>query len=163
MNVTLYIVAVDGLSYMIEFIQQKHDSTCAIISLLNAKRFYGYDTPAYGDTEFEYLIDLARARYGSAIDVESVARHLGLNRQPIPRAGAHFHFPFTFACFPPKLRCHDVLAIAGDSATWQVVNYRGPYGPVVDWVTVKDLQIVPTWQDCDHDFRKFWHITIGEQ
>ena len=142
------------------FIQQKRDFACAIISLLNAKRFYGYDTPSYGDKEFDYLVHISGAQFGAAIHIDTVAQYLGLTRVTIPRVLAHLHFPFTFACYPPRLPCHDVLAISGSKSTWKVVNYHGPHGSVVCKKRIKDLNIVKTWFGCDHKFRQFWHISL---
>ncbi len=128
---------------------------------MNAKRFYGQETCTYGDDEFEKLIDLGRARHGAAIGVASIARYLGIKRTVTSRDDPVF--PFTFACFPPNLACHAVLAISGDKEFWEVVNYYGPYGPVVDRIKISQLDIVSTWPGCDHGFRQFWHLEIENE
>ena len=145
----------------IPYIQQQMDYTCSIISLLNAKRFYGFNTPTYGDDEFEELIDIAAARNGSTIHIRKVAEKIGVKRKIIPRASAHLHFPFTFSCWPPKMRIHSVLAIGGTKHCWTLVNYRGPNGPVVEVVKVNDLEIIGyTDEQSDQDFRQFHQIEM---
>ena len=129
------------------FIQQRNDSLCALLALLNAKRFYGLSTPTYGDDEFEKLIDLANARHGTALCLDNVARYLGLWRIPLQRSDAAKCFPFTFGFWPPDLRSHCALAIGGTSSRWKVVNYYRK-GPLVDWVDVGNIEFTPDcWSD----------------
>jgi len=148
----------------ISYIQQKEDMTCAIIAMLNAKRFYGFDTPTYGDEEFEKLIDIGRARYGSTICHEEVAQAIGVTRKVVAREAAHSHFPFTFGCWPPKMRLHCVLAIGGTKDAWTLVNYRGPFGSVIESIKVKDLEIIDCWDEVkNQDFRQFHQILLTDR
>ena len=144
-----------------KYIRQQRDSTCAIVALLNAKRFYGLSTPLPKSSEYEKLIDMAVCRNGAAIHIDKVAGHLGLRRVSIPREDAHKYFPFIFPCYPPKLPLHAVLAIGGTKDVWTVVNYRSYRGPTVESVVVSDLDIITLPKGSENQaFRQFWHIGI---
>lgn len=141
------------------YIQQGEDSTCSLIALLNAKRYYGFDTCTYGDDEFERLVDMAACRYGSAIHITEVADYLHLNRITIDQSD--LRLPFTFSCFPPDRRLHCVLCIDISPEKWHLVNYW-KCGPVMDWVSVSDIDFVAIPLGCeDQDFRKFHHLNNG--
>ncbi len=144
-----------------KYIRQQRDSSCAIVALLNAKRFYGLSTCLPGSFEYEKLIDMAACRAGAAIHIDKAAEYLGLKRTRIPRGDAHEHFPFSFACYPPKMTLHAILAIGGMKDIWTVVNYRIYRGPTVESVKVSDLDLLSLPQGSeDQAFRQFWHVSI---
>lgn len=142
--------------------QRKNDSYCAVISLLNAKRYYGFSTPTYGDEEFDVLMELAKAKSGPAINVLGAARCLGLDIKSVSRTSAHRHFPFSFACWPPNAGLHNVLAIGGSEKCWTVVNYRSHKGPTVETIPVEKFNFLPIPEGTeDQVFRQFRHIFIA--
>ena len=56
---------------------------CQVIALLNALRFWGYNTCAPGSTAFEHLADLARCRYGPPLRIHRIHAALGLQAEII--------------------------------------------------------------------------------
>lgn len=144
-----------------KYIRQQRDSSCVIVALLNAKRYYRLSTCLPGSFEYEKLIDMAVCRAGAAIHIDKVAEYLGLRRTRILRKDAYKHFPFTFACFPPKMTLHAVLAVGGMKDIWTVVNYRAYRGSTVESVRVSDLDLLTLPRGSeDQAFRQFWHISI---
>ncbi len=142
-----------------DWIQQRNDSYCGLISLLNARIYYGLVAPTYGEIEFEKLIDLGRCRYGSVLEIDKVADRLELKRVIISRNEAEHHFPFEFSSFPPARRSHSALAIGGNKDKWIVINYWCGRGPVVDELTKSDIEFIPVpLGAAGQDFRRFHHI-----
>ena len=119
-----------------EYILQASGSCCSVITLLNALRYFGRETTAPGEAGWDDLVDLAGCQDGSAINVDSVAEHLGLVRH-LARVSPDITqaVPFDLTVWNPEstgTSLHSVLVIGGSWPALEMVNYRWESGPVVE-------------------------------
>jgi len=124
-----------------EYILQRKGSCCSLVTLLNALRYWGKDTPSPTDsdpTEWESLVDLAGCRHGSAIMVDRLAAHLGIERHPLRDVKeVCASVPAELTVWNPEevgSAMHSVLVIGGVWPRLKMVNYHWRKGPVVETV-----------------------------
>jgi hypothetical protein len=53
---------------------------CVLVSAINASIYYGKKAISQDSQEYEFLVDLSKSRYGSAIEIDKVYEYLGLRR-----------------------------------------------------------------------------------
>jgi len=133
-------------------------SCCALIALLNARRYYGEPSPEVGVAEWEALVDIIGCRYGSAIAIERAADTLGLEMVPIRVGLASSRPPAMLTVFNPEdggFSLHSVLAIGGCfEGKIRLVNYRWVKGPVVEDVPWESIGL----PSKGNPNRECWHL-----
>lgn len=138
--------------YMIPYLHQNGEgSCCGLLALLNALRYFGQTTPAPGEPEYEALIDRARCRHGSMLDVHGVAEHLGLRLEPVAFAavitsawGRTMAVPIALRVINPEqggMHMHGVLVVDVGIAEAALVNYRWRSGPVIERVRLDAIEL----------------------
>ncbi len=120
---------------------------CQLFSLINALRYYGYDTPTPGTPDWEHLIEVSGCEYGEVANFRAAASALGLGvfAIPLPRGAslraALEHVPAALTVLNPHegVAFHNVLLIGGDVHRALLVNYHWLTGPVVEAVPWEEI------------------------
>lgn len=137
---------------------QKTGSCCALIALLNARRFYGLKAPRIGSKRYEKLVDEAKCRHGSTIGADRVAALLSLRRHRVfvgPKTFAQ-NLPVMLTVLNPEpkgMTLHSALVVDVAGMTLTLVNYRTS-GPVVEKIRWQDLPLPPK----GHPNREAWSL-----
>jgi len=131
---------------------QKGGSCCALIALLNARRFYGLKAPRIGSKRYEKLVDEAKCRHGSVIGADHVAQLLGIRRHRVfvgPKTFAQnlmLGTPVLLTVLNPEpkgMTLHSTLVIAAAGMDLTLVNYHWINGPVVEQIRWQNLPLPP--------------------
>ena len=138
-------------------------SSCSVVTLCNALRFFGKPSPVPGSPEFHELRVLSGALHGTALNsmLDKVALKVGLIRKPLPsheeRTGFDIGvFPVDLTVVNPTLGCylHSILVIGLEPEGLVMINYRCDKGPLVEagW---------PDLASAAHN-RKCWTFTLAQ-
>lgn len=125
-----------------KYIQEQSYCECQLVSAINAHIFYGGDK-IQGE-EYQRLVDLVKARYGSALSIEKAHEYLNIERKPLSiltfdilRACLEIGLPVELSVFPPKASYHSILAVAVVKDVIEVTNlYQGKY---LKWIELKKM------------------------
>lgn len=102
---------------------------CQLVSAINASIFLGLGSVQQYSNEYERLVDLVGARYGSAIEVKKAHEYLGLGCRPLERKEISFQrvkqlledgHPIELGIHHKKIGNHSVLLV---SSTWGNKKY----------------------------------------
>jgi len=116
--------------------KQKY-SACQLISAINARIYLGENDVA--DDEFERLVDIAKCRYGSAINIIECHPILGLYSingplKNMPLEWVKNHLPVEIGYSDPKFGFHSALIIGaegdevlGINASWDKIKWADIY------------------------------------
>lgn len=104
---------------------------CRIISAFNALAYFGLPAPPQEGIFFEYLIDVAKCRHGSALDMESVHMILGIDSEPLKTVNTHIlrsvlgqGKPIELFVFSPDWGFHSVLLVDLKDDGFMVANWN---------------------------------------
>ena len=114
-------------SYML----QRKGSCCVLVALCNARIYFDLEPPS--EAEFEELSKVFRGLHGSNLSWTVVAKHLGLEIDPVPTP--EDPWPKLWEVPNPEghgAQMHMCLAISPTT----VVNYHWLQGPVIEEVTL---------------------------
>lgn len=130
-----------------KYLNSQKYSECQVVSAINASIYFGKETAAIVETgTYEKLVDLAKARYGSALEMGEVLKSLGLTRNGITRDKRNIllalaeNKPVGVTIWSPEYGFHNVL----------IVNYEKE----IDCVTALNLS-KHTNADCLINWAKF--------
>lgn len=145
------------------YILQRRGTYCTLVSMCNALRYYGKDSPEPGNEEWAYLVKLIGAEHGAAIWPMLACEPLGITRTPINvnEIAKGITGPVEISVWNPDVGCamHSTLVIEVTDTHWTLVNYRWKNGPVVENVQVEDLAaILP---DEGNINRRAWAIRLA--
>lgn len=110
---------------------------CRIISAFNALAYFDLPVPPQEGIFFEYLIDVAKCRYGSAIDIEAVHSILRIEAEPLKTVNTHIlrsvlgqGKPIELFVHSPDWGFHSVLLVDLKDNGFMVTNW-GTSGTIV--------------------------------
>ena len=136
---------------------------CVPIAMCNALIYWGFDPPRPGDDLWEVMVDVAKCRYGSAIQPSHVAAWLDLVQVPVHFE--HEQMPLMLSVHDPKWGMHAVLMTERDGDKVRLHNYEGKPD---QWVLVSDLELVSQGKVSMHQiawlvptFMKFKAKAVG--
>jgi hypothetical protein len=133
-------------------------SSCYLVALCNARRYYGLRAPLSGSKRFWELREAAGCIAGSCIHRQLLARELGLRRYRIKPESAWRRIPSILSVFSPTVGFHAVLAIGGTPKQLTLVNYRSYRGPTIEVVRWADLDMPPP----GNINRRAWSIRLKQ-
>jgi len=108
------------------YIHKQKYSECQLVSALNALIFFGKEVCNIGSKEYEELVDLVCARYGSAIRIKKAYRELGLRY----RSGSfglkwiENNLPVAIDVWCKKLGWHQILIIKVEGNMCYTTNFK---------------------------------------
>lgn len=121
---------------MIEFRKQKY-AACQLISAINARIYLGGNDVT--DDEFEKLVDIAKCRYGSALNILECYPILGLSykdgpKKDMPLEWVKSNLPVEIAYNDSKFGFHSALIvnvededISAINASWDRIKWSDIY------------------------------------
>lgn len=123
-------------------LQRNEPWCCDLFALVNALRFYGFETPKPGTKEWRSLVRRIGCEHGTAVSTERTAHYLGLFMYKIQFRQVPTHVPALVVFKNPEVGCslHSALVVDTDKDGWELVNYRCS-GPVVERVDRSVLTI----------------------
>lgn len=130
-------------------IQPKNESTCQIVTLVNAYKFYGIEPPYMPGTQaWEDLKDLTASRHGSVIYRERLYEAFGVLTVPLESTDEIFRHvkagvPVDVSVWNEHMGLHSALAIRVSKVSDQIemVNVYGRKGNPTKWFHRQEFEI----------------------
>ena len=133
--------------------KEKGYSCCQLISLLNARIYYGnpYLT-TLDDYRWEEMVDKYLCRNGSCLGSRSeMLKEVGLSGELIDRDEIPNKLPASMTSFT-AVGFHNSLVVSVDGDEWTIVNYDGYKGDVITVVNKNDINFLKTGHSNDEHY-----------
>lgn len=152
------IVDVTKKSYLLQT-KEKGYSGCFLISLLNARIYYGHPyIDSLDDPLWEKMVDKYGCRYGGCIRRPQIVKDLKLRIKKVDRDDIPNNLPVAITSFT-KVGFHHSLVIDVKNDNWTIVNYNGYKGKLIEIVNKKDIDFIKKGNIND----KHYHIWLRKR